>query len=244
MTMTRAQLALLGRTAVQLRPAQAVHRARLRAVQATLRRWPGGGQRLLAGPEPARAAGWPTAFRPVDRLTGGGSGGLAELQAGKIQLLGVTRDLGDPPDWVQSDAPRLWRFHLHYWDWAWGLAAEPDRLAARALFARLWRSWQAGCRLGTGDGWQPYPAALRAWSWCGLHARLVAGTDVEPEFLASLAGHAGFLRRQLEYDLAGNHLVKELKAVAGLAVFFADDRLLRRALPHPPPLLPRLGPGR
>ena len=248
MTMTRGELALLSRTAAQLRPVQAVHRARLRTVQAALRRWPGTGQRLLTGPPPERAVGWPAAFCPVDGLLAGIQAGqlpgnvpaaeqlegrclgLAELQAGKVRLLGVTRDLGDPPDWAQAEAPRLWRFHLHYWDWAWGLAAEPDRLAARALFARMWRSWQAACRFGTGDAWHPYPAALRAWSWCGLHGRLVAGSDAEPEFLTRLAGHAGFLRRQLEYDVAGNHLVKELKALAGLAIFFADDQLLRLAL--------------
>ena len=44
------------------------------------------------------------------------------------------------------------------------------------------------------------------------------------------AAHAGFLRRHLEYDVGGNHLIKGLKALAGLAVFFADERLLRLAL--------------
>jgi uncharacterized heparinase superfamily protein len=40
----------------------------------------------------------------------------------------------------------------------------------------------------------------------------------------------GFLRRHLEYDVGGNHLIKGLKALAGLAVFFADERLLRLAV--------------
>ena len=55
----------------------------------------------------------------------------------------------------------------------------------------------------------------------------MAGTGLEPEFTAALAVHAGFLRRHLEYDVGGNHLIKGLKAVAGLAVFLADERLLR-----------------
>ena len=94
----------------------------------------------------------------------------------------------------------------------------------------LWRSWQASAEFGRGDAWHPYPAALRAWSWCGLHRDLAAGSDIEPEFTAGLAAHAGFLRRHLEYDVGGNHLIKGLKALAGLAVFFADERLLRLAL--------------
>ena len=224
--MTPADLALLGRTVMRLRPGQLAHRARLRVQQAGLRRFPEAGRRVLAGPDPAVAVGWPAGFWPVDARTPGRWPCLAELLAGKIRLLGLARELG----WEHPDAPRLWRFHLHYWDWAWGLAADQDRLAARSLFALLWRSWQTSALFGRGDAWHPYPAALRAWSWCGLHRVLVAGSDIEREFTAGLATHAGYLRRHLEYDVGGNHLIKGLKALAGLAVFFADDRLLRLAL--------------
>jgi uncharacterized heparinase superfamily protein len=225
--MTGTDLAILGRTVVHLRPAQLAHRARLRTQQAGLRRFPEAGRRLLSVPDPSAAAGWPDVFRPVDALTPSRWPGLPGLRAGKVKLLGLLRELGDAPGWDHADAPRLWRFHLHYWDWAWGLAADQDRLAARALFARLWRSWQASAGFDCGDAWHPYPAALRAWSWCGLYRELVAGSDIEPNFAASLAAHARFLRRHLEYDVGGNHLVKGLKALVGLAVFFADERLLR-----------------
>ena len=227
--MTRVDLAVLGRTVVHLRPAQVAHRARLRTQRAGLQRFPEAGRRVLSGPDPSVAVGWPDTFRPVDALTPGRWPGLPELQAGKIRLLSQLRELGGAAGWDHADAPRLWLFHLHYWDWAWGLAADPGRLAARALFARLWRSWQTSARFGCGDAWHPYPAALRAWSWCGLHHDLVAGSDVEPDFVAGLAAHAGFLRRHLEYDVGGNHVIKGLKALTGLAVFFADEQLLRLA---------------
>ena len=228
--MNDADLARLSRTVVHLRPGQMAYRARLRAQQAGLRRFPEAGRRLLSGPNPSAAVGWPSPLRPVDARTPGGWPGLSELRSGKIRLLGLVRELGDPPGWQHADAPRLWRFHLHYWDWAWGLAADPDRLAARAVFARLWRSWQVSAPFGLGDAWHPYPAALRAWSWCGLYCDLAAGSDIEPEFVAGLAAHAGFLRRFLEHDVGGNHLIKGLKALAGLAVFFADEQLLRLAV--------------
>ena len=77
---------------------------------------------------------------------------------------------------------------------------------------------------GQGEAWHPYPTALRAWSFCGVHRDLVAGSDAEDCFIASLAMHVGFLCRHLELDLGGNHLIKDLKALAGLAVFFADER--------------------
>lgn len=271
--MTGEELALLGRTAAHLRPVQIAHRARLRAQRTALHRWPQAGEWLLNGRRlngqwqldgrrswtaPA-APGWPAGFAPLDSTALTVTApphwpSLSQLRAGRIRLLGVTRQLCDSPglhgagqdgagprshgshlggqhvDWWQADAPQLWRFHLHYWDWAWGLAAEQDRVAARELFARLWRSWRASCTFGSGDAWLPYPTALRAWSWCGLYRDLVAGSELETEFRREVAAHAGFLRLHLESDVGGNHLIKNLKALAGLGVFLADEPLLCRAL--------------
>jgi uncharacterized heparinase superfamily protein len=227
---TGEELALLGRTAMHLQPSQVAHRARLRTQRAALRRWPRLGQRLLASAGPVTTAGWPTGFTPLDAIAPQRWPSLAQLASGRITLLGVIRDLDGPAPWQHPDAPLLWRYHLHYWDWAWGLAAEADRGAARSVFARLWRSWQESCGFGRGDAWLPYPAALRAWSWCGLYRDLVAGSDIEPEFLREITAHAGFLRRHLEVDVGGNHLVKDLKALAGLGIFLRDERLLDRSL--------------
>ena len=258
--MTGSDLALLARTAVHLRPSQIAQRARLRAQHQALRRFPAAGRWLLAGPDPASAAGWPAGFVPLDARLWRNWPGLPGLREGRLELLGMTRTLarsadggqetggaGDPAggdrmrahwartdwaqaDWAQAGAPALWRFHLHYWDWAWGLTAQPLRADARAWFAALWRSWHAAVTPGQGDAWHPYPAALRAWSFCGVHRDLVAGSDTEDRFIASLSAHAGFLRRHLETDVGGNHLIKNLKALAGLAVFFADEELLDQAL--------------
>src|SRR5580693_2674447 len=100
--MTRADLALLSRTVVHLRPAQVAHRARLRTQAASLRRFPEAGRRVLSGPDPATAVGWPDTVRPVDALTVGRWPTQAELQAGKIRLLGQVRELGDEPGWQHA----------------------------------------------------------------------------------------------------------------------------------------------
>ena len=258
--MTGRDVALLARTAVHLRPGQIAQRARLRTQRTALRRFPPAARWLLAGPDPATAVGWPAGFSPLDARLRRDRPGLPDLREGRLELLGMGRtlirpahrgpapggmggfpDAGPAPehraqtawmqaDWEQADAPALWRFHLHYWDWSWALAAEPDRAGARAWFVALWRSWQAATVAGRGVAWHPYPAALRAWSFCGVHRDLIAGSEIEDCFIASLSTHAGFLRRHLETDVGGNHLIKNLKALAGLAVFFADEGLLDRAL--------------
>jgi uncharacterized heparinase superfamily protein len=242
-------LGRLSRTVRHLRPGQVGQRIRLRAQRMALdhsvplaRRW------LLDSPcqpgrraaEPAAVPGWPAGFSPLDAGLWRDGRTRAALRAGTLPLIGachlsVPRDDAGTPSWAAANwqapgAPLLWRFHLYYWDWAWALAgdhAEPD---TRPLFRDIWTSWRSAVAPGRGPAWHPYPAALRAWSLCGLYQPLVAGSPLAGPFLAELATHAGFLRRNLETDVGGNHLIKDLKALAGLGVFFADDGLLRWAL--------------
>jgi uncharacterized heparinase superfamily protein len=233
-------LARLGRTVVHLQPGQIGQRSRLRAQRAAVRWLPPARHWLLSGPEPAAGSGWPNGFTPLDSRVWRGWPGVAPLRAGEIFLLGQTRPLapsGDGPtaswddaDWAQDSAPLLWRFHLYYWDWAWALATERKRADARRTFAAIWSSWRDAVTPGRGVAWRPYPAALRAWSFCGIYRTLVAGSEIEAPFLAELSAHAGFLRRHLETDVGGNHLIKDLKALIGLAVFFIDGKLLDKTL--------------
>jgi uncharacterized heparinase superfamily protein len=232
-------LARLGRTVVQLQPGQIGHRIRLRGLRAALHWLPPARRWLLSGPDPGTGPGWPAGFSPLDARVWRGWPGVATLRRGEISLLGQARPLAArkrhgadwaAADWNQLDAPLLWRFHLYYWDWAWALATDRKRAEARRVFAALWRSWHTAVTPGVGAAWRPYPAALRAWSFCGVYQALVEGSEIDAPFRAELAAHAGYLRRHLEADVGGNHLLKDLKALAGLAVFFADDQLLEWAL--------------
>jgi uncharacterized heparinase superfamily protein len=162
------------------------------------------------------------------------------LRAGRLRLIGASRIIAAvgeagvaswaSADWEAAGAPLLWRFHLYYWDWAWALAGEQRDPDAQAVFTAMWESWHSAVVPGRGPAWHSYPAALRAWSFCGVYRDLVQGCPIEGPFRRELAAHAGFLRRSLETDVGGNHLIKNLKALAGLAVFFANDALLTTAI--------------
>jgi uncharacterized heparinase superfamily protein len=230
-------LGRLSRTVIQLRPAQVGQRVRLRAQRMALHhsvplaaRW------LLSGQDPAAGTGWPRGFTPLDaRLWCGGQDGNA-LRAGELRLLGAPRVIAGAgeagiaswasADWEAAGAPMLWRYHLYYWDWAWALAGVHHDSDAQALFTAIWESWHSAVVPGRGSAWHPYPAALRAWSFCGIYRDLVHGGPIEGLFRGELAALAGFLRRSLETDVGGNHLIKNLKALVGLAIFFGDDALL------------------
>lgn len=219
------ELGLLLRTVGHLRPAQIGHRVRLRS-QRLVDPWWFGRQQGVAVESP----GWPAGFRALE--SGLDHGRPEEVAAGRFDLVGEERELGDPADWAQPGATHLWRFELHYFEWAWSLAAADDRAWAREAFARLWRSWMAGTRPGSGDAWSPYVVSLRAWVLCDVFEALVSGSEVESEVIAELGRHAGFVRSHLELDVGGNHLLKNLKALIGLGVFLGRSDLVDLGLRH------------
>lgn len=218
------------RTIRNLRAEQVVHRVRLRARQAALRRWPGPFERRWhhAGGEPS----WPDGFQALDERVPPYAASIEDLEQGRLTFLNEPRDLGRPVAWDPADASQLWLYHQHYWEWAWTLLGEPDRGRAQALFGRQVRGWIDAVPFGRWNAWAPYPASVRAWVFVNVAFRLVRGTAVEERFHELLRLHAGFVEHNLELDVGGNHLLKNLKALVGLGVFFADGRLVDKAVTH------------
>ena len=155
----------LARTAAQLRPDQVGQRARLRAQRLALDhgcRWPAAGCWPVPT-RPRRPAGRPRSRRST-RAVWRRLAGRAALLAGELSLLGVTRVLapagaaapptGRPRTGTMAGAPLLWRFHLYYWDWAWGLAAGGSARRRGRCSPDLWESWHAAVRPGRGPAWR------------------------------------------------------------------------------------------
>lgn len=224
MTGALERVGLYGRTVVHLRPAQLAHRVRLRAQQEALRRWPARFEQRWTPPAHP-AAGIPSAFVAVDASAPPACGAFADLADGRFRFLDEEIALGDPPAWDPPGASQLWLYHHHYWEWAWTLAAHPDRDTARHVFARQLTSWLEATRFGRWNAWAPYPASLRAWVFVNVYEDLALGGPADQPLLAEIRRHAGFVRHNLELDVGGNHLIKNLKALVGLGVFLGDDDL-------------------
>jgi uncharacterized heparinase superfamily protein len=142
-------------------------------------------------------------------------------------------------DWNRPDRDKLWLYNLHYFDDLSAEGAEGRVEWHRALVDR----WVAENPPFFGNGWEPYPTSLRIVNWLkwGL-----AGNALEPEWAASLALQARYLRRRLEHHLLGNHLVANAKALcfAGLCFRGAEASewlaigldLLAREIPEQVPV--------
>ena len=147
-----------------------------------------------------------------------------EIAAGRFTFLNETRVR---PPWDAPDAPRLWRFHLHQFDYAREL--EPR------VFFELAHSWIASNTQLTGDAWHPYTVSLRIVNWC--EALLAFGDD--ETIRASIYAQSGFLARHLERDVRGNHLLENARALVRAGVFFdraqwreLGIRILREEVPE------------
>ncbi len=145
----------------------------------------------------------------------------------------VQRRIAGPADWDRADWPKLWRYHLHYFNdlMAQGAAGRVNR--HQALIAR----WIDECPPAEGTGWEPYPLSLRIVNWSKW---MLAAHAPVPGMLDSLAVQARYLRRRIEHHLQGNHLLANLKALVFAGTVFEGEeaeqwreyglRLLRREL--------------
>lgn len=158
--------------------------------------------RRLARPVPAGAVRLVAGVAPRTPFLAPPAPVLAD---GQIGFVGIARAF-DPvrPDWQAAEAPKLWRYNLHYFDFLhW-----PH--FGRSQQAALIEDWIASVPPGTGDGWEPYPLSLRVVNWLKFFG--CAG-PVPEHWVASLGHQLETLRGDLEYHLLANHLFKNAKAL-------------------------------
>lgn len=128
-------------------------------------------------------------------------------------------------EWSTRHVSHLWSYHLHYFEaardlaWAYHFTAESAyvrRIESLAL------SWIAATEGRIGDGWDSYPLSLRIVNWS--YALLLTGSEIDPvvrqRLVESMAEQTEHLSHRLEWDLLGNHLLKNLCALATVAPLF------------------------
>lgn len=135
-----------------------------------------------------------------------------------LRFAGLTRPMPlGRFDW-DVDQGQLWRMHLHYLEYlevlddaAWATVVD-DWLRHNAAFTR--GAWQ--------DSWNSYTISIRT---IVLLQELVRRDGRVPQALAEAVEQAvfrqvEFLFRNLETDIGGNHLVKDLKALIWAGTYF------------------------
>lgn len=149
------------------------------------------------------------------------------LQQGRFCFLHQSATFGlDAPDWRAAGMPKLWRYHLHYFDWL--KDADPDH--SRCAFSL--DHWIAHNPPGSEDAWEPYTVSLRLINWIGYcYRRQQQGLDVKRAWVDSIVQQGSWLMRNLEFHIRANHLLKNRFALVWFRLFCrtssADAALLQ-----------------
>ena len=141
---------------------------------------------------------------------------LKQPQTVSFDFLHQERELSIPICWNDSNWPRLWQFHLHYFDWAreWLEIALisgqwPNQAA---LLDPLLDQWIEVNSPGRGDGWHSYTLSLRTRNWIWLFRS--CSKFVTPSRIRSLWQQLRWLEAHPEHCHGGNHWIENLTALA------------------------------
>jgi uncharacterized heparinase superfamily protein len=146
--------------------------------------------------------------------------------ADTFRLLNVERRCAMAADWNPADAAKLWTYHLHYFD---DLNAH-DSPQRAGWHRELLERWVSENPPGPGDAWEPYPLSRRLVNWVKWTAR---GNELPPACHASMAFQARWLSDRLEYQILGNHLLTNAKALVHAGLYFEGpeaERWYRRGI--------------
>lgn len=160
---------------------------------------------------------------------------LIEPRSVTFQFLKLEQQLNWPIRWNDATWPRLWQFHLHYFDWAreWLDCAliTGHWPSQAALLEPLIDHWIAANSPGRGDGWHSYTLSLRSRNWIWLFR--CCPQLATPRRVRSLWQQLCWLQAHPEHCHGGNHWLENLTALALGGLQFGGSKALamhRRAL--------------
>ncbi|SEF02872.1 Glycosyltransferase involved in cell wall bisynthesis [Rhizobiales bacterium GAS188] len=156
---------------------------------------------------------------------------LFEARRGHLQVMGALKRFtflgrteevaGSKIDWATpgpGPEHQLWRMNLHYMEY---LEESPDDMWAELVAD--WIENNPPSRRGAWkDSWNSYAISIRTLVWMQELAR--RRDRLRPSAVAmveaSLIEQLSFLERNLETDLGGNHLIKNIKALIWASAYF------------------------
>lgn len=120
---------------------------------------------------------------------------------------------GNRREWLSSDKSLLWQYHINYFEFASDILTEQEA----GLVQKDMLNWIESNTDFNKAPWDPYPTSLRIVNWIKYYLN---GNPTPQKVIDSIALQASYLYRNVEYDLYGNHLFRNAKALcfAGAAI--------------------------
>ncbi|MFO0945486.1 MAG: alginate lyase family protein [Planctomycetota bacterium] len=157
-----------------------------------------------------------------------------ELTQGRLRLLNRCAELGFPFDWQLAhwpDAPRLWRFQLHYHEFLADLLDADPSPASWALAWKIVGHWIESHPPTDStryrDAMHPYCISRRLPVWMQMFQEQEPPSDLRSTVLSSMTEQVEYLYGHPERDLGGNHWWENGRALTVAGCFFTGPRAER-----------------
>lgn len=150
-----------------------------------------------------------------------------KILKGHFSFVGETVNMEPTINWFPEGVSALWLYNLHYFEWLNDLKTQNEEGLEKAK--ELILDWIEECGHFEQRSWHPYPLSLRLISWINHAAWLLkkADEDFKKKFFDCLLFQIEHLEKNLEWDVGGNHLLKNIKALiyTSLTLEGRDDSL-------------------
>lgn len=176
---------------------------------------------ISEGPPP----GWRQAAGGIGLEQSSSSSGSAPPHADRTwRAFGHKRAFGDDDFWTRPEEGLLFLFHLHSFVELARYAATPGDEAGDTFWEEVARDWLVRCGKPRLPAWHPYPTSGRLVAWCAAlsHASLLSG--IREQMLASAWTQIRWLKRCVEHDIGGNHVLRNAIALVVGGACLGDRR--------------------
>jgi len=166
---------------------------------------------------------------------------LSNVLRNKLVFLNTEINFGKKIDWNREDlncGTRLWKLNLHYHEFlielAYAYVDNNDKEYLEYIVDTI-RDWDASNPIGLKefykDSWNSYAISMRVISWIKIIHILKGFLDKDTiEYMVSLViKNVYYLKNNIEYDILGNHIVKNWNALYTAGIFLRKGDLKKRA---------------
>jgi uncharacterized heparinase superfamily protein len=133
-----------------------------------------------------------------------------DITLGYLKFLNKQVHVGYPIRWSDINEDPLWEFNLHYMHYL-------DK-CDHNLAENICLDWIENHKEIKGNSWHPYVCSLRIINWC---KKSINNTRINK----SLNRQADWLYKNIEYEVGGNHLLENARALIFSGLYFqqTDD---------------------
>jgi hypothetical protein len=206
--------------AANMRPSQLLHRPR-RLIP----------PRLLAAPAFRESKGWTPAAKGLAVDLAPQSGPTpAPHTTNTFTAVGASRTFPTPRFWHSREEGLLFLFHLHGFADLAAYAAGPRTTDGDRFWSQVIDDWLLRCSSPRSPAWHPFPMSGRIMAWCAALSADGWDERLRGRMRDSLVVHARVLRRGVERDIGGNHVLRNAVALVFVGVCLDDARMTDKAL--------------